>query len=88
MRAAIRSAFAHDVRAFAWADNTDPRTRPEAFAAPRRTAPLLTRIESRLDYFRYRPTISSLPQSRVALEATTAVTLPYGDFTLRATRPP
>ncbi len=72
------------VRAFAWADSTDPRTKPEAFAALLRTAPLLTRTESRLDYFWYRPTIPSLPQSRVALDATTAVTLPPGDFTLRA----
>lgn len=71
------------VRAFAWADSTDPRTKPDAFAALLRTTPLLTRTESRLDYFWYRPTIPSLPQSRFALEATSDVTLPLGDYTLR-----
>jgi len=71
------------VRAFVWADSTDPRTKPEAFGALLRTAPLFTRTESRLDYFWSRPTIEALPRSRFALEATTALTLPAGDYTLR-----
>jgi hypothetical protein len=31
----------------------------------------------------YRPTVAGVPQTRMALEATTHVTLPLGDYTLR-----
>ena len=72
-----------DVRFFAWADSTDPRSRADAFNALLRTTPIITRSEPRLDYMWFRPTIAGLPQSRFALEATTTVTLPAGDYTLR-----
>jgi parallel beta-helix repeat protein len=71
------------VRFFAWADSTDPRTHADAFRALLGRAPLLTRTEPRLDYMWYRPTIASLPPERFAAVATTTVTLGAGDYTLR-----
>jgi parallel beta-helix repeat protein len=70
-------------RFFAWSDSTDPRTYTEAFSALLRSAPLLERRAGRLDYEWYRPLLRELPQERWALDATTAVTLPPGDYTLR-----
>jgi len=75
--------FDWQVRFVSWADSTDPRTRPEAFAALIGGTPLLTRRESRLDYIWYRPGMAGLPQQRFALEATTSVSLPAGEYTLR-----
>ena len=72
------------MRFFAWTDSTDPRTRPEAFAALPGGQPLLTRHAPRLDFEWYRPLIEGLPQERFAMEATTAVVLPPGAYTLRA----
>ncbi len=71
------------VRFFTWSDSTDPRTRAEAFGALLRSAPLLARRESWLDYEWYGPAIKALPLERWALDATTAVTLPPGRYTLR-----
>jgi parallel beta-helix repeat protein len=71
------------VRFVSWADSTDPRTRPEGFAALFNGTPLLTRRESRLDYLWYRPGMAGLPQQRFALEARTNVSLPPGEYTLR-----
>lgn len=71
------------VRAFAWADSTDPRTLSDAFAALLRSAPILTRTEPRLDYMWYRPVIRDLPPEHYALEATTTVALLPGTYTLR-----
>lgn len=71
------------VRFFAWADSTDPRSKADAFAALLTGTPLLQRTESRLDYMWYRPTITGLPQSKFATEAMTTVTLPAGVHTLR-----
>ena len=71
-------------RFFAWSDSTDPRTHAEAFAALLRSTPLLERRASRLDYEWYRPLIRELPQERWAMEAATTVTLPPGQYTLRA----
>ena len=71
-------------RAFAWTDSTDPRTQPAAFASLLRGTPLITRIESHLDYFSYHPTIASMPQAHMALDATTSLTLSAGDHTPRA----
>jgi parallel beta-helix repeat protein len=68
---------------FAWADSTDPRTRPDAFRRLLAGSPLLTRTEPRLDYMWYRPTIASLPPERFAAVATTSVTLGPGAYTLR-----
>ena len=88
--APYRFGYAHfeplanwQVRFFAWADSTDPRTRPDAFRDLLAGAPLLTRTEPRLDYMWYRPTIASLPPERFAAVATTSVTLGPGDYTLR-----
>jgi parallel beta-helix repeat protein len=72
------------MRFVAWADSTDPRRRPEAFAALLRGAPLLTRQVPRVDLEWYRPQITGLPQERFAMEATGTVTLPPGTYTLRA----
>jgi parallel beta-helix repeat protein len=73
-----------EVRFFAWADSTDPRLHADAFAALLRGTPLLARHAARLDYEWYRPTIAELPRERWALEAVATVTLPRGDYTLRA----
>lgn len=45
--------------------------------------PFLTRTEPRLDYMWYRPTVSGIPPDHWALEATAALSLPAGDYTLR-----
>ncbi len=76
-------AMAWDARFFVWSDSTDPRTRPDAFAALLRSPPLLTRQEPRLDYEWYGPAIKGLPIEHWALEATTTVTLGAGLYTLR-----
>jgi hypothetical protein len=68
---------------FAWSDSTDPRTKPEAFAALVRATPTMTREAPRLDFMWYRPTIQAVPQSRFAVVATTTVTLAPGTYTLR-----
>ena len=71
------------MRFFAWSDSSDPRARPDAFAALLAGKPLLERRAPRLDFEWYRPQIESLPQERFALEATATVTLPRGAYTLR-----
>ena len=71
------------MRFYAWTDSTDPRSKPEAFAALLGGAPLLTRRAPRLDFEWYRPQIAGVPQERFALEATGTVTLPHGRYTLR-----
>ena len=71
------------MRFFAWTDSTDPRSRPEAFAALLGGAPRLTQHAPRLDLEWYRPQIAGVPQERFALDATGSVTLPPGRFTLR-----
>jgi parallel beta-helix repeat protein len=73
------------VRFFRWsaADSAAGKLTTDAFDALLRGQPLLMRNESRLDYMWYRPTIRELPQARFAAEATTSVTLPAGQYTLR-----
>lgn len=71
------------LRVFAWADSTDPRSKPSAFAALLRGAPLLTRRERRVDLMWYRPTIVGVLGERFAVEATGTVTLGPGEYTLR-----
>ena len=71
------------VKFFAWADSTDPRTKSEAFTRLLNGTPLTTARTSRLDYLWSRPTIPGLPSSKWALEATTRVTVPVGTHTLR-----
>ena len=74
---------AWDARFFVWSDSTDPRTAPAAFAALLHGTPTLARQEERLDYEWYRPTIAGLPVEHWALDATTRVTVPPGNYTLR-----
>jgi parallel beta-helix repeat protein len=72
------------VRFFAWDETSDPRAKPAGFGALLRSSPLLVRTEQRLDYEWYRPPLSELPQARWALEASAAVTLAPGEYTLRS----
>ena len=70
-------------RVFAWSDSTDPRSKAAAFEALLRGTPLLTRMLPRLDWMWFRPTITGVPQARMAVEATGRVVLPAGTHTLR-----
>lgn len=72
-----------NVQFFAWTDSTDPRTKAQAFQQLLKGAPLMSRTETRLDYFWYRPTITNLPQTKYAAVATTRLTVPGGAFSLR-----
>ncbi|MGH7670313.1 MAG: PA14 domain-containing protein, partial [Gemmatimonadaceae bacterium] len=72
-----------DARFFTWTDSTDPRTKRAAFDSLLRGTPLLVRHESRLDYEWYGPAIKTLPLEHWALDATAAVTLGPGLYTLR-----
>jgi len=65
-----------NLRFFAWKDSTE-------LATFGRTAPILERKASRLDYQWYRPIVSGLPREKWALEATTTVTLGAGEYRLR-----
>lgn len=65
-----------NLRFFAWKDSTELGT----FG---RTAPILERKTSRLDYQWYRPLLPGLPREKWALEATTTVTLGAGEYRLR-----
>ena len=72
------------MRFFAWTDSTDPRARPDAFAALLTGGALVARRSPRLDLEWYRPEVEGLPQERFALEAISSVTLPGGGaYTLR-----
>ena len=72
------------VRAVAWSDSTDPRARPEAFAAHLARGPaILDTTLPRLDLMWYRPGLG-LPQAQWALAATTSTELEAGGpWTLR-----
>ncbi|HEX6316912.1 MAG TPA: right-handed parallel beta-helix repeat-containing protein [Gemmatimonadaceae bacterium] len=70
------------VNAWAWPDSLDPR-RDGNWERLARGTRLFERIWPRLDIMWYRPTIRELPQARFALEASGAVTLPEGEYTLR-----
>jgi hypothetical protein len=59
------------------------RKDPAAFAALRRTAPLKEQRFARLDFEWFRPLVVGLPRERWALEATSDVVLPAGDYSLR-----
>lgn len=72
------------VSAWAWGDSTDPRQGDPAWARMRDAPPLLQRAMPRLDFMWYRPVIPELPQARFAVEAEGSVTLPPGEYTLRA----
>jgi parallel beta-helix repeat protein len=70
-------------RVFAWSDSTDPRTSAEGFARLLRGAPVWSRPLSRLDWMWSRPSITGVPTTRMALEATATVDLPPGPNTIR-----
>ncbi|MEP6834892.1 MAG: NosD domain-containing protein [Gemmatimonas sp.] len=66
-----------------WADSTDPRKAPTAFAQLLRGAPVLERREQRLDYMWSRPQIAGVPAAKFAAVATAHVIVPAGAHTLR-----
>lgn len=66
-----------------WADSLRRETVAGDATRALAGASLLTRRESRLDYFWYRPTVRELPATRWAFDATSTVTLPPGQFTIR-----
>jgi parallel beta-helix repeat protein len=72
-----------DVKFFRWPDTTAKTLDTAAFAAARSGTPMLTRREPRLDYMWYRPAIKGLPLARYATDASSTVTLPPGNYTLR-----
>jgi len=90
-RAARRFSYARfepaidwDVRFFTWRDSLgDPSRAGNTFASVTSGNPALTRVEPRLDYMWYRPTIPGVPQERFAVVATGKVTLRAGHYTLR-----
>jgi parallel beta-helix repeat protein len=70
-------------RFFKWSDSTaDPRRTPDAMTVLTRSAPILTARLPRLDYEGYRA-LPNLPREDFALEATGAVDLAPGEYTLR-----
>lgn len=72
-----------DVRFYAWADSSDPRTRTDAFARALTRTPIASERVPRMDYMWYRPTVKGVPQAKFAIVATSQVTLPPGVYTLR-----
>lgn len=74
-----------NVEFFAWQDPAaDPDRDPDAFGEVLAGEPILVRpSERRLDYQWYSPKIAELPLERWALEATTTVSLPPGEYSLR-----
>jgi parallel beta-helix repeat protein len=75
-------SIAWQVNAWAWPDSLDPR-RDGNWQRLTRGTRLFERRWPRLDIMWYRPTIRELPQARFALEASGAVMLPEGEYTLR-----
>ena len=70
-------------RFFKWSDSTsDPRKVPDAMGTLTRTTPVATANVPRLDYMGYRA-LPNLPRENFALEATGAVDLAAGEYTLR-----
>jgi parallel beta-helix repeat protein len=68
------------VRFFTWTDSANaPEGAERALAGP----PVVTRRESRLDYFWSRPAIKELPRAKWALEAMSSVELAPGAYTLQ-----
>ena len=86
----VRFDFAHfeprttwHQRVFAWTDSTHPQKQPAAFAVLLRGTPVAERDAPRLDWFWSRPRDKAIPAAHVAMEATAAIVLPSGDYTLR-----
>ncbi len=70
-------------RLFAYTERTHPFTAPAAFDSLLRGPPLLTREAPRLDWLWSRPRDPGIPTAAFAMEATSALSLPPGDYTLR-----
>ncbi|HEY1951951.1 MAG TPA: right-handed parallel beta-helix repeat-containing protein [Gemmatimonadaceae bacterium] len=71
-------------RFFKWTDSTaDPRKTPDAMRVLTGSAPILSASLPRLDYMGYRA-LPGLPRENFALDATGAVDLAPGEYTLRA----
>ena len=72
-----------EVRFFRWPDTTAAQLSLEAFDALLRGSPLLSRRDTRLDYLWYGPTMQGVPQTHFAIEASSAISLPAGVYSLR-----
>ena len=75
-----------DVKVYAWTDSTHPVTRPAAFdslLAGQRDSASLTLTTPRMDYMWYRPRITGWPAEKYGVSASTEVTLPAGNYSLR-----
>lgn len=70
-------------RLFAYTERTHPFTTPAAFDSLLRGTPLLTRVAPRLDWLWSRPRDPGIPAASFAMEATSVLSLPSGDYTLR-----
>ena len=81
--AAFEPAQEWQVKFFAWSDSSDPRSKSGAFASLLRGTPVATARTPRLDYMWYRPAMSTVPQSKWALEAISSIMLGPGTYTLR-----
>lgn len=71
------------VKVFAWDSLSDPRSKAAAFDALLKGTPVTTMTVPRLDWMWSRPNVARVPASRMALDASTRVTLPAGQYTLR-----
>jgi len=72
-----------DVRFFTWTDSADPRKNTVAFEELLKGPPITTQQTPRLDYMWYAPTVPSVPRAKVAVVATSTVSLGAGAYTLR-----
>ncbi|HEX7939750.1 MAG TPA: right-handed parallel beta-helix repeat-containing protein, partial [Gemmatimonadaceae bacterium] len=75
-----------DVKVFAWNDSTNPVTRPATFdelLSGKRDSASLSFTSRRIDYMWYRPRIAGWPADKYGVRATTEVTLPPGEYSLR-----
>ncbi|HJU87326.1 MAG TPA: NosD domain-containing protein, partial [Gemmatimonadota bacterium] len=72
-------------RVHAWSEDTDPRTRPDAFRdLLAHGEPLLEPGLDRLAWLWYRPRVEGIPAERWALRAEGTVDLPPGEYRLEA----
>ncbi|HEX6964804.1 MAG TPA: right-handed parallel beta-helix repeat-containing protein [Gemmatimonadaceae bacterium] len=76
--------IAWTARLFTWNASTDPRAHASSFAELLHSTPIVTQHVSRLDYEGYGRLTRCAPADHVALEATGAVQLAPGAYTLRA----
>lgn len=72
-----------DVAFFRWPDTSAKSISLGTADSLRRTIPILARREPRLDYMWYRPAITSVPADHYIVDATGAVELTDGTYTLR-----